>query len=200
VDNRDPIDPTSDDIAERIWEQASARLRAELADATWHTWFQGVRPVRFQHDVLVLAVPSTLALDRIRTSYHPMLGDALREATGRELAVDLLVDTDARVEESPADATAPPTEAAAPEPATIAPPVTASESPWAAGTLNSRYTFDQFVIGASNRFAHAAALSVAEASTAPRASARPTCSTRSVITCAASTPRSACVTSRPSRS
>ncbi len=162
MDNRDRVDPTPDDIAERIWEQAATRLRAELADATWHTWFQGVRPLRFQHDVLVLAVPNALALDRIRSSYHPMLDDALREATGRELAVDLLVDTDAadaivELDEEP--------ELPTPEPVSLVAPATApaSESAWASGTLNPRYTFDQFVIGASNRFAHAAALSVAEA-------------------------------------
>jgi chromosomal replication initiator protein len=163
VDKRDRVDPTPDDIAERIWEQASTRLRAELADATWHTWFQGVRPLRFQHDVLVLAVPNALALDRIRTSYHPMLDDALREATGRELAVDLLVDTDARVDEPATVPAIVSTPAEVPEPTPLSPPASASESPWASGTLNPRYTFDQFVIGASNRFAHAAALSVAEA-------------------------------------
>jgi chromosomal replication initiator protein len=169
VDKRDPAEAAPDDIAERIWEQAETRLRAELAEATWHTWFQGVRPLRFQHDVLVLGVPSGLAAERIRSSYHPMLDDALRAATGRELAVELLVDTDAREEEAAVELPLMPVPSPSGEtilePAealtSTAPPV--SESTWASGTLNPRYTFDQFVIGASNRFAHAAALSVAEA-------------------------------------
>jgi len=168
VDNRDRPEPAADDIAQRIWEQASTSLRAELAEATWRTWFQGVRAVRFEHDVLVLTAPSTVAADRIRSSYQAMLEDAARVATGRDLAVELLVDVDTRAR-TPAAAEAPPPEphamtALASPPA--APTVSSSapsELPWAAATLNPRYTFDQFVIGASNRFAHAAALSVAEA-------------------------------------
>ena len=163
MENRDPVAAApADDIADRIWEQAAPQLRAELADATWHAWFQGVRPLRFQHDVLVLGVPSTLAAERIRSSYHPMLDDALRDATGRDVAVEFLVDTDSRVEDPVRQATLAIDTELAVEPSAPA-PYAQSESAWASGTLNPRYTFDQFVIGASNRFAHAAALSVAEA-------------------------------------
>jgi chromosomal replication initiator protein len=162
VDNPDLVATAADDIAERIWEQAAPKLRAELADATWHAWFQSVRPLRFQHDVLVLGVPSALAAERIRSAYHPMLDDALRGATGRDVAVEFLVDTDARTDDDvrPEPSSAPAELVVEPTPA---PSASASESTWASGTLNPRYTFDQFVIGASNRFAHAAALSVAEA-------------------------------------
>ena len=163
MDNRDRVDVPADDIAERIWEQAAQRLRDELAEATWRTWFQGVRPLRFTHDVLVLGVPSSLAAERIRSSYHPMLDDALHLATGREIAVELLVDTDARDDTPVPLATVRDTDdeaPATPSPTTSTP---TRESTWASGTLTPRYTFDEFVIGASNRFAHAAALSVAEA-------------------------------------
>ena len=162
MENYDPVAAApADDIADRIWEQAAPQLRSELADSTWHAWFQGVRPLRFQHDVLVLGVPSTLAAERIRSAYHPMLDDALREATGRDVAVEFLVDTEGRVDDSVRDELV----VAEAEPAETSTPVphSQSESAWASGTLNPRYTFDQFVIGASNRFAHAAALSVAEA-------------------------------------
>jgi len=148
-----------DDLAERIWEQAAQRLRAELAEATWRAWFQGARAVGFEHDILVLAVPHQLAADRIRSSYHATLDAALLTTTGRACTFEVVVDTDAPAEELPAF----------PEPelpattVDAAPVLPASESIWASGTLNPRYTFDQFVIGASNRFAHAAALSVAEA-------------------------------------
>ncbi|MEX2254580.1 MAG: chromosomal replication initiator protein DnaA [Acidimicrobiia bacterium] len=162
MDNEDrPIvtgpERVPDDLAERIWEQAAQRLRAELAEATWHAWFQGAGAVRFEHDILVLTVPNQLAADRIRSTYHAMVEAALLTTTGRECTIELLVDTDAAEDQS--------VPAAEPKPAAVEAPVapSASESTWASGTLNPRYTFDQFVIGASNRFAHAAALSVAEA-------------------------------------
>jgi len=125
-------------------------------------WFQGVRAVSLTDDVLTLAVPSSLAADRIRSSYTGMLADTLRDVTGQQLRVELTVETDTRPEE--ALPSVPPT---VPTPhSDLQAPVTPEEEPsrlWATGGLNPRYTFDQFVIGASNRFAHAAALSVAEA-------------------------------------
>ena len=151
--------PHGDPDALTVWDAGAVALRAQLAEATWHAWFQGVRAVRLDGDVLVLAVPSTVACERIRSSYRGLLDDCLRDATGREIHVELLVDTGARPPEqldldhgaaSIADAPVPTAR-------------TSSETTWASGTLNERYTFDQFVIGASNRFAHAAALSVAEA-------------------------------------
>jgi chromosomal replication initiator protein len=162
VDNADRLSATGpdravDDLAERIWEQAAQRLRAELAEATWHAWFQGAQAVRFEHDILVLTVPHQLAADRIRTSYHAMVDAALIATTGRACTIELLVDTES-IEEALDLESEPLT------PVVEAPPVLpVSESTWTSGSLNPRYTFDQFVIGASNRFAHAAALSVAEA-------------------------------------
>jgi chromosomal replication initiator protein len=150
VDNRDHVDSP----AAEIWEQGALTIRAQLADATWQTWFNGVRALRLDGDILVLGVPSIVACERIRSSYRGLLTDALRDATGRDLRVELLVDATQDHEEP---ALAPGVPEPAPE------PPARSESGWAPATLNPRYTFDQFVIGASNRFAHAAALSVAEA-------------------------------------
>jgi chromosomal replication initiator protein len=147
--------------AAEIWEHGATALRSQLAPNTWGLWFQGVRAVGLTDDVLTLAVPSSLAADRIRSSYTGMLADTLRDVTGQQLRVELTVETDTRSEET---VPSPPPPAAAP--LTDLPGPTTDDEPsrlWATGGLNPRYTFDQFVIGASNRFAHAAALSVAEA-------------------------------------
>jgi chromosomal replication initiator protein len=107
--------------------------------------------------VLKLAVPSSLAADRIRSSYTGMLTDTLRDITGQDLRVELTVETEVRQEEA-IHVAVPPT--SIDESMLLPPPP--DPATWASGNLNPRYTFDQFVIGASNRFAHAAALSVAE--------------------------------------
>ena len=153
--------------AEDIWDQGSATLRDQLAPATWAAWFHGVRPVSYDGDALLLSVPSSLAAERIRSSYSGMLTDAIRDSIGVTVRVELLVETAPKVRESLALAPPPVTvvvEEHEPDPLGVRPLHDDDKgvATWASGTLNTRYTFDQFVIGASNRFAHAAALSVAE--------------------------------------
>jgi chromosomal replication initiator protein len=150
--------PAADDL----WAKVAAAVRAQLSEATWNTWFPGVHALDLTEDTMVLGVPSSVAVERIRTSYLGLLADAIQALTGVPLTVELLVDTAPRLEELVAIDSL----ALAPAPATQndeRPP--APEAEYGRGStmaLNPRYTFDQFVIGASNRFAHAAALSVAE--------------------------------------
>jgi chromosomal replication initiator protein len=164
--------------ADDLWAKVAAAVRAQLSEATWNTWFQGVHALDVSEEALVLGVPSSVAVERIRTSYLGLLTDAVQALTGVPRAVDLIVDMVARVDEPPGAFEAPPVTpnvTPQPEPAVVA-AATAVAAPsrttgggadtetpsWPTGSLNPRYTFDQFVIGASNRFAHAAALSVAE--------------------------------------
>ena len=144
--------PAADDL----WSKVAAAVRAQLNEATWNTWFQGVHAQDLDDRRLLLNAPSTVAADRIGTSYAGLLTDAIRALTGQSLAIELAVVAAPR----------PPAETAGPTSGRSTP---AGESPaeepvsgGPSGRLDPRYTFDQFVIGASNRFAHAAALSVAE--------------------------------------
>jgi chromosomal replication initiator protein len=149
--------------ADDLWVKVAAAVRAQLSDATWNTWFREVHALDLTDDTVVLGVPSSVAVERIRTSYLGLLKDAVQALTGVPLAVELLVDTAPRLDDpvvAPAVPTGPHTQVLSSDEAPQA-----SDSSFGGSTamaLNSRYTFDDFVIGASNRFAHAAALSVAE--------------------------------------
>jgi len=198
--------PAADDL----WAKVAAAVRAQLSEATWNTWFQGVHALDLTDEALTLGVPSSVTIDRLRTSYHGLLSDAAQALTGVPLEVALTVDTAPRLEELVTiDSITPPAPvvAAADEARRVDESHTGTAWLTTSG-LNPRYTFDQFVIGASNRFAHAAAMSVAESppgrttrcsSTGPQGWGKPTCSTRSAITCASSSRASASGTSRPRR-
>jgi chromosomal replication initiator protein len=127
--------------AESLWTEVAARLRSALNDQTYRTWFDGVKPHALNDDALVLAVPNNFTREWIEGHFLDLMRAGLRDAAGSELRIQLAVD------ESRAAA-----EEAAEQPARVE----------GAG-LNPKYTFDLFVIGSSNRFAHAAALAVAEA-------------------------------------
>jgi chromosomal replication initiator protein len=154
--------------AEELWARVGAAVRQQLNDRTWDIWFQGVRALDLADDCLTLAVPNPMAAERIRSSYAGMLDDAALALTGLEVRFDLVVQPDAGGEDGEDDGfidlTALDAVVSAPSDGRTPAPAVEGDGrgAWSPGALNPRYTFDEFVIGPTNAFAHAAALAVAE--------------------------------------
>jgi chromosomal replication initiator protein len=167
-------------MVDELWTTCTDVLRAEVSEAVWMTWFADVRAEGLEQGNLMLSAPSSLVRDRLLERYVPLIGQAAQQATGEPLEVLIVVRPAPAGADQPVDVNAFPTEAqrepidaATPahrpsgEPptrpvdirgASDAAPAGRGDSP----SLNPRYTFEAFVIGASNRFAHAAAQRVAE--------------------------------------
>jgi chromosomal replication initiator protein len=146
-----------------MWHASLEILRQDLTAAALHAWLDDTQPIGFDNDTVVLAAPHRFAREQLDARYGDALRAALSTAAGRALNVLVIVRTDEQPREH-LPVTAPtPTPAPAPAPAPYVPERPAALATGAGGRLNEKYTFDRFVIGASNRFAHAAAFAVAEA-------------------------------------
>ncbi len=150
----------------QVWNKTAGVLAQQVSDTVWSSTFQEVRCVQLVDDVLFLAVPSQLVRQRIEQRYFALVEAALHDAGHPELSVVLEVEIDeVRPEPEALDDAVPAADAPAasisggPEPERAPTPA----SPTATSSAsNRRYIFESFVIGPSNRFAHAAALAVAE--------------------------------------
>jgi chromosomal replication initiator protein len=154
--------------AESLWNDVAARLRDALNDTTFQTWFGEVGGAEIDGDSFAIAVPNDFTREWIEGHFLDLIRAAVRDVGGVDLRVQL------RVDESlmpPAAAQASAT-SAVPSAVTPLPLDVVAQHPALAphgqprsevAGINPKYTFDSFVIGSSNRFAHAAALAVAEA-------------------------------------
>ena len=135
--------------AESLWNEVAGRLKGALNETTYRTWFAEAEGAELSDDAFVLGVPNDFTREWIEGHFLGLIGAAVRDVTGQERRVALSV-----TERMPV---------AAPMPtaAETVPRQTGSGS--VDSGMNPKYTFDLFVIGSSNRFAHAAALAVAEA-------------------------------------
>jgi chromosomal replication initiator protein len=142
--------------AEELWNDVSARLREALNDTTYSTWFGGVGGAELGNDTFAVAVPNDFTREWIEGHFLDLIRAAVKDAGGHDLRVQLRV-----IEEAPVPVAAAPS--ASVVPSAVRPlPAEVTLRTDVAG-INPKYTFDSFVIGSSNRFAHAAALAVAEA-------------------------------------
>ena len=145
-----------------VWTQVTLSLRSQLAESVWFSTFQDVSPLPSDGDTLRLLAPSGYVRDRIMSRYLPLVTEALQDANEGHRSVEIDVETTGEATE-PEGASAAPTDDDAAEvlAATVRSDDTRSLLLDEAG-LNPRYTFETFVKGASNQFALAAALRVAE--------------------------------------
>jgi chromosomal replication initiator protein len=156
---------------EELWILCSEALREQVSDAIWQAYLSGITPVSIEAGEIVLGVPNTLIRDRVESRFLGLIQDTVTGTVGRDLVVQLEVVAPAP---EPAEESLPLDVGGGGEP----PPGHIPGAPWhdtsgsalangrsaqlGSPVLDPRYTFDTFVIASSNRFAHAAAQSVAE--------------------------------------
>jgi chromosomal replication initiator protein len=145
---------------QEVWAQVLERLRGALNAATYSLTFERARALGFRDGRFRIGVETEFARGWVVQRYDSLVRDALFEVLGQDVAVAVEV-----VPPEQDDAGAAPAAALAVATASQAPPGPGPDGPAPAdpaARLQGRFTFDAFVIGPSNRFAHAAALAVAE--------------------------------------
>lgn len=127
-----------------LWQKALPLLRSEMTEISFNTWIKTIEPISMSGNTVFLGVPAEFNKGILESRYSTLIMNALLGITSKEHEVKFVTPAE---EESVLQKQ----EAQLQQPDEINPS-------W----LNPKYTFDTFVVGNGNRFAHAGALAVAE--------------------------------------
>ncbi|MFW6268540.1 MAG: chromosomal replication initiator protein DnaA [Bacillota bacterium] len=147
----------SQEELEHIWQESLNKIKEKLSNPSFRTWFANTSPLKInKNNELIIKVPNDFIKDWIETRYIDMIEEVIHELTNNNWNIILLTpeelkkinteinnkneDNNEKKENTKKD-----------------------ENLFLKNGLNPKYTFDTFVVGNSNRFAHAASLAVAEA-------------------------------------
>jgi chromosomal replication initiator protein len=133
-----------------MWQQVLSIIQTKLSKPSFDTWFKATKASFNGDSTVIVTAPTTFAAEWLESRYTKLVRTTLQEFLGRQYDIKFIIE-----ENKP------------PEPAVMQPPVIQTVHVGPEETfshmLNPKYTFDTFVIGVNNRFAHAASLAVAEA-------------------------------------
>jgi chromosomal replication initiator protein len=140
-----------------LWAEVSAAVKSEVSSDTFNRWFKDLSLDAVSDERITLRVPNNIYQFWIESNYMPLVQSAIILSLGGPRKIDFVFNSDAPVSiES----------ALEPDPAMAKETPAVPEEPADHGIvqngLNPRNTFDSFVVGANNQFAHAACQAVAE--------------------------------------
>ncbi len=137
-----------------LWSALSEKVKAIVDDNSYAIWIAPIKPVELTKEKLVLSVDNEFAQTWIQENYLPLMTQVVSAAFPNEKRKIEL-----QVQNSQEKPLPPPTP---PKPTQRQSPSVKRAESRCIGTLNENFTFDEFVVGPSNSWAHAAALAVAK--------------------------------------
>ena len=128
--------------AQVVWAKALPVLQEEMTPTSFKTWVKDIMPISIEGNTLILMAQNELYLTTLRQFYSNIVTECVNKANGTNYAVSFIVKEEAE--------------------AAVSVPVQGAKGEGVFYGVQSKYTFDTFVTGESNRFAHAAAVAVAD--------------------------------------
>jgi len=136
-----------------IWQNVLKRMESKISKPSFETWLKSTTPLSMENDVIIIEVPNEFAREWLKNQYKNLLTETLKEITHQDIDIQFVIPNykdEANLDHDPKQ--------------NLGTEKTSNQNENVTSTaLNPKYTFDTFVIGNSNRFAHAASLAVAEA-------------------------------------
>ncbi len=124
-----------------IWNRTLELLKGEMTEISFNTWILTIEPIAIDSNTLTLGVPADFQKGILESRYSYLIKNALRQLTHKDFNIYF----------------------STPSQTPVKPAVQEYTEDTSGLFLNPKYTFDTFVIGNGNRFAHAASLAVSEA-------------------------------------
>lgn len=134
------------DVTANIWGEARELIKEKITHQTFDRWFSPIKFVELRDDRVLLEVPNKFFKNWVSEKYARLINDILKRLSGKEMTVSFVLPT---------------VTASFKAPERRVPSKGGTALPQKTG-LNLKYNFEDFVIGPSNRFAHAASLAVSE--------------------------------------
>src|SRR5690625_2511467 len=142
-------EPNLESLSE-LWAEVLNHIEKKVAKPSFDTWLKTTEAIEINKDQIIVHAPNEFTRDWLENSYTGMISETINELTGSTLIPQFIVPND-RNDDS---------EVKQPVKPIINHKINETQP---TTMLNSKYTFETFVIGSGNRFAHAASLAVAEA-------------------------------------
>lgn len=128
---------------QEIWKKTLNLIKSELTEVSYNTWLKTLEPIGINNNTFVLSVPNKFNKEILENRYVSLISNAIKQVTDIDYTIDFVIpgiDPKVNYENDSSN----------------------NSDNLDTPKLNPKYVFEEFVIGNSNRFAHAASLAVAE--------------------------------------